>query len=490
VLGHIDNGKSTLLDYIRKTNITETDAGGITQHISAYEVVHTAKEGPQRKITFLDTPGHEAFGKMRARGAELADIAILVISAEDGVKAQTLEALKAITGAHVPYIVAITKIDKPNANPEKIKQELSENGVFVEGYGGDIPIVPVSSKTGEGIPLLLDMVILVADLEELSGDVEKPAQGIVLESSINPKTGISATLVIQDGTLERGMYVAAGSAWAPVRRIQNFLGETIDAATFSSPVSITGFDAAPEVGSLFSSFKTRGEAQESAASEKRRIASMQKGKPGARTNAVNEELQTIPVVLKADTVGSLEAIEHEIKKINIPNTEIKIVSRGVGNIGEGDIKALGGAEHALIVGFHVAALPDARNFAETTGTPLETFTIIYELANWLSGEVKKRAPRIRTEERVGAAKIVRFFSRTKDKCVVGGKVVEGKLVSGSTVKILRRDVEIARGKIVELQQQKLKTGEVSEGSEFGALIQSKQDIAPGDVVESFTIVER
>jgi len=261
VMGHIDHGKSTLLDYIRKTNVVEGESGGITQHISAYEVHHKDKNGSDHRITFLDTPGHEAFSAMRARGAVLADIAILIVSAEDGIKAQTMEAYNEIKNSKTPFIVAINKIDKPNANPEKVKNELLEKEIYLEGYGGDIPYVEISAKTGQGIPEILDMMLLIAELEELKADTSVNGQGIVIESNVDPKKGISATLVITDGTLKKGMCISAGESISPVRLIENFLGESVPEATFSSPVRITGFNSVPKVGSKFVACASKKEAE-------------------------------------------------------------------------------------------------------------------------------------------------------------------------------------------------------------------------------------
>jgi translation initiation factor IF-2 len=251
VMGHIDHGKSTLLDYIRKTNIVETEAGGITQRISAYEVVHKTKEGQEKKITFLDTPGHEAFGAMRARGAKVADIAILVVAADDGVKPQTVDALKTILKAEIPYIVAINKIDKEGANVDRTKVSLAENEIYVEGYGGTISSVPISAKTGEGVSDLLDTVVLAAELEELTGDPSVNAEGVIIEANLDKKKGISATLVVKNGTLKSGQFVVAGSALSPVRLLENYAGKSIPEATFSSPVRIIGWNELPDVGSIF-----------------------------------------------------------------------------------------------------------------------------------------------------------------------------------------------------------------------------------------------
>ena len=266
IMGHIDHGKSSLLDYIRKTNIVEGEAGGITQHLSAYEVTHhldqTRKDAlASNRITFLDTPGHEAFSKMRARGAGVADIAILVVSAEDGVKEQTKEALRSIKEAGIPYIIAINKIDKPNANIERTKQNLAENEIYLEGFGGDVPFVPISAKLGTGIPDLLDMMLLVAEMENLTGDTFLPAEGIVVESNIDTKRGTSATLIITNGTLKKGMFILAEESMSPVRAIENFLGKQVSEATFSSPVQITGFDALPSVGSTFRAYANKKDAE-------------------------------------------------------------------------------------------------------------------------------------------------------------------------------------------------------------------------------------
>src|SRR3989344_1511262 len=273
IMGHIDHGKSTLLSYIRKNKEPLNEAGGITQHISAYEVEHTTPEGKKSTITFLDTPGHEAFGGIRRRGAVVADIAVLVVSAEDNVKPQTLEALGSIVESKTPYIVAINKIDKTGVNIDRTKQNLVENQIYVEGFGGDIPVVPLSAKTGEGVSELLDMIVLVAELENLSGDKNTEAVGVIIESNRDVKKGIQATCIIKNGSLEKGMYVTSGVSTAPVRIMQNYLGKDIDKASFSSPISIIGWDSLPEIGATFHAWKTREEAREEIEKEKRKQAS-------------------------------------------------------------------------------------------------------------------------------------------------------------------------------------------------------------------------
>jgi len=261
-MGHIDHGKSTLLSFIRKSTAPLNEAGGITQHISAYEVDHIAPDNKKHTITFVDTPGHEAFNGIRRRGACVADIVVLVVSAEDGVKPQTLEALSSILESKTPYIVAINKIDKPEANTEKTKQSLAENEVYIEGYGGDIPCVSLSAKTGEGVQDLFDMIILLAEMENLTGDPNIPAEGLVIESNRDVKKGISATCIIKNGTLEKGMYITSSTASSPVRIMENYQGKSLDKATFSSPVKIIGWDELPEVGDTFQAHKTQKESRD------------------------------------------------------------------------------------------------------------------------------------------------------------------------------------------------------------------------------------
>src|SRR3989344_6859865 len=314
IMGHIDHGKSSLLDYIRKSNVVAGEAGGITQHLSAYEVNHPVKEGVANRITFLDTPGHQAFSKMRSRGAGVADIAILVVSAEDGVKEQTKEALKAIKEAGIPYIVAINKIDKPNANIERTKQNLAENEIYLEGFGGDVPFVPISAKLGTGVSDLLDMMLLVAEMENLTGDSTLHAEGVVVESHIDTKRGTSATLIITNGTLKKGSFILAEESMAPVRAIENFLGKQVPEATFSSPVQITGFDSLPAVGATFRAYSNKKDAEKAQDALREARA---KVKPVAiiRTIPLAENALVVPIVLKSDVAGTLEALEKEISKI-------------------------------------------------------------------------------------------------------------------------------------------------------------------------------
>ncbi len=487
VMGHIDHGKSTLLDYIRETNVCASEAGGITQHVSAYQAIHESSDGVKHPITFLDTPGHEAFCSIRERGAQAADIAILVVSAEDGVKPQTLDALKAIKAQKIPYIVAINKIDKPNANIDKTKTSLGENEIYVEGWGGDIPCVAISALKGDGVSELLDMIVLMAELADLGTQPEKMAEGIVVESELDTRTGVHATLLIKDGTLEVGMYAVAGSAFAPVRFIENFLGKKIEFATASMPVFIVGWNEVVPCGIAFQAVASKKEAEEMAEDYAQKNKTKAKVKEEEDPNVV-----VLPLIIKADTNGSLEGVRHELAKIKHDKVKLKIVSEGIGDINENDVKTAIGDPSILVIGFHV--MPDNKTAAiiERSAIPLNVlnFNIIYKLSEFVREKLDALVPKEYIEEVTGRAKVLALFSKEKDRQVVGGKVESGTLNSGNDVRIMRRNEEIGRGKIRELQSKKLRVNEVAEGFEFGTMIEAKIEIAVGDRVECVHTVEK
>ncbi len=493
IMGHIDHGKSTLLDYIRKTNIVDSEAGGITQRISAYEVIHKAKDGKEHKITFLDTPGHASFQAMRVRGAKVADIAILVVSAEDGVKPQTVEALKTILAAEIPYIVAINKIDKPGADVNRIKTNLAENEIYLEGYGGTIPFVPISAKTGEGIPDLLDLIVLATEVEELKADANKPATGVIIEANLDKRKGITASLIIKDGSMKTGMVVASGTALCPVRIFENFLGKQIKEATFSNPVRIIGWSELPQVGMTFQTFENKKDAEAYVAANK-----LNAGSKYTQPEQANEDVAVIPILIKAHEAGGLDAVQHELKKIadkpgvdgGASKIKIKIIQAGIGDISENDVKLASARPNTLIVGFSTKVDATAKSQAEKMGIEVQVFDIIYKLTEWLEKVVAERTPKTLVEESTGTAKVLKIFSKTKDKQVLGGRVEQGMLVLGAEVKITRRNFEIGTGRVRELQRMKNKVSEVPEGQEFGTLIESKIEIAPGDRLESFRVVEK
>ena len=484
VMGHIDHGKSTLLDYIRKTNVVDSEAGNITQHISAYEVTHKDEYGKEKKITFLDTPGHEAFSKMRARGAKVADIAILVVSAEDGVKPQTLEAWKTITASATPVIVAISKIDKPGANIEKTKMELAENEIYLENYGGKIPFVEISAKTGNGVNNLLSLINILAEMENLRGNHNENASGFIIETNLDPKRGIEATLIIKNGSIKKGMTVVAENSICSTRIMENFLGKIINEASFASPIRLIGFDKIPRVGAEFKSFKKKREA-ETYAQAWESDSQLAVGLPSSESNK-----KIIPIVLKADVAGSLEAIEKEIIKINAENAEFKIVQKGIGSISESDVKSIGSGEQTLVIGFNVKADKSATEIAAKKGIGILFFEVIYKITEWLAAELEKRREKIETIKTAGRTKILKTFSRGKDKQIVGGKVLEGRISLNETVKIMRREFEIGRGKIINLEKGKVKVSAIEEGEEFGMMIESKTEIASGDIIESFITAQK
>ena len=482
IMGHIDHGKSTLLDYIRKTNLTEQEIGGITQRIAAYEVIH--KDENERKITFIDTPGHESFSKMRERGAQIADIAVLIVSAEDGVKPQTVEAWKTIAANEIPCVVAINKIDKPNANIEKTKTELAGAGIYLENYGGKIPFAEISAKTGAGVDELLSLINLVAEMEGLNGNKSEPASGFVLEANLDSKRGIQATLIIKDGTLSKGMTVVAGDSHCSTNIMEDFKGETVSEMTFSSPVRLIGFSKMPQIGAEFKSFKNKKEAE----------AYLKELEKGKKTENQKREEETnkkiIPIILKADISGSLEAIEKEIRKIKNESAEFRVVQKGVGPVSESDIKTIAGGENVIVIAFNVKIDKSATEMADKRGIAISFFDIIYKMTEWLETEMEKRRPRVETLETVGTAKILKVFSRTKERQIVGGRVLKGSIVLDKMVKIMRRDFEIGRGRIVNLEKSKVKVKEVEEGSEFGMMVESKMEIAEGDIIESFNITQK
>lgn len=494
IVGHIDHGKSTLLDYIRKTNVVESEAGGITQHLSAYEAVHKNVSG-EHKITFLDTPGHEAFKGMRARGLEVADVAILIVSSEDGVKPQTLEALKLIGEAQLPYVVAFTKIDKPGSNIEKAKMSMLENQVFLEGMGGDVPWVGISGKSGEGVPELLDLILLAAELKGLPADPKKPAEGLVIEAHIDNKRGSTATLIVRDGTIASGKFVVAGGVWAPVRIMENFLGKAIKEAGPSSPVRIVGFSGLPEVGAQWSVVDSKKEAEAKAAAvvlPQRRSAGPTRDATTARseddTTAEAVETMLLPVVIKTDVAGVGEAVAHEFEKIpQDPRLEVRILSRSVGAITEGDVKLVGGGKTpGIILGFNVKVEREARDLAERLGVEIQTFDIIYKLTEWFKEMLEKRRPRLETQVLSGAAKVLKFFSRQSGRVVLGGRVEEGALKQGQEVRITRRETEIGRGTIIGLQANKKEVRSVEEGAEFGMMLKTSAEPASGDRLEFYS----
>lgn len=480
-MGHIDHGKSSLLDYIRKSNVTAGEAGGITQHVSAYVAEHE-HEGKTRRITFLDTPGHEAFRALRARGAAAADVAILVIAADEGVKPQTKEAYEEIMAAKVPLVVAFTKMDKNGADMERAKISALEEGIYLEGLGGNIPFGGVSSKSGDGIPELLDLVLLTADLAELTADPALPAMGFVLESSQDPKRGVTATLIVKDGTLKTGVFVLAEDAYAPVRFIEDFQGKRVTEAGPSIPVSIAGWNSLPPAGTLFESVDSKKEA------EKRITAVKAARVTPATTRESADGIEVLPIVVKADVTGSVEAIAGLLAKVTHERIALKIISSGVGSVTESDVKTAFTAG-GVIFAFHTNVDSQARDLADRQNVPIESFDIIYDLQKRAEDLILERAPRVKTEETQGEAKVLKVFSMSGVKQVLGARFLSGSLSVGTQVKILRRDIELGRGKITNLQVARADVQEIHIEGEFGLQVEAKTEIAGGDVLVAFRVVE-
>ncbi len=483
VLGHVDHGKSKLLDYIRKANIVEGEAGGITQHLGAYEVEHEV-DGEKKKITFLDTPGHAAFQAIRSRGVDVADIAILVVAADEGVKAQTIEALETIKSANLPYIVALNKMDKPGVDLNWAKTNLSEHEIYVEEWGGSIPCVPISALDGTGVDDLLSMMLLVSELEELTGDTNILASGAVAEANIDPKKGITATLLIKDGSIKQGQYVTVGDSVAPVRIMEDFKGKKITEATLCAPIKIIGFNKIPSIGVPFQVFENKKEAEKTAAEYSDNSIN------NATTFGIgSKHLVTLPIVLRADVTGSIEAIKHELEKIKNDRVLIKIVTEGIGAITEADVQMLSNDPLGIVIGFNANVDGRARDLSEKQGTEIKTFDIIYRLAEWLEEKMAATRPEIDTEEEVASVKILKYFSTQKDKQLFGGRVQSGVFSIGDTFKLSDDNSENPKtGKVVGLQSNKQEVQKVDADTEFGAMVTYDGELNPGKIITAFKVV--
>ncbi|PID83174.1 translation initiation factor IF-2 [Candidatus Campbellbacteria bacterium] len=486
VMGHIDHGKSTLLDYIRNQNTVDSEFGGITQHVAAYEAEHNGQ-----KITFIDTPGHEAFAQARARGANIADIAILVVAADDGVSEQTKGALKFIRDSKIPFIVAINKIDKPNADIQKTKNSLIENEVYLEGMGGDITYSEISALKGTGVSDLLDTLLLAVELEDLKTNNAEAGSGFVLESKTDSKKGISASMIIKNGHVKSGEYIVSGFASAPVRIMEDFNGQKIQEAFASSPVTIIGFDSLPNAGDSFSVFANKKEALKYIEDLKKLMSEKEVLENQNKKNTFQKNKKNVfPIVLRADVSGSLDALKHEMKKIQSDRSEFKIVDEATGEINQNAVKALGGLPNSTIIGFNVKIKSDAQQMAENLGIGIKTFNIIYELLDYLKEHIVKLTPKEKIEETVGEAKILKVFSWMTKSGVVGGEVLDGKINKSSRIKIYRRGEYLGDGSIKELQAGKNKTSTVEKPQQFGMNIATKFEITEGDILKAVEIVEK
>lgn len=458
VMGHVDHGKTTLLDYIRKTAVAAREAGGITQAVGAYEVEHAGK-----KITFIDTPGHEAFSKMRERGANAADLAILVVAAEEGVKPQTKEVIKTLADTKTPYVVAINKIDKPGADIERVKNDLMANGVYLEGYGGDVSFEPISAKTGENVDKLLDLVLLAAEVADLKADYTMPAKGFVLESKLNKNRGIEATVIIKDGILKRGDEIATATAKGKAKILENFAGKTVNEVMPGAPVVVIGFEEGPKVGEdIFSG-------SEAAKNYKKEIAIKK------NTVAAEPEEGFLPLILKASDAGSLEAIAEILKALPL-HKPVKIVDHGVGEVGEGDLK-MAISSGAAIVAYKTKLDRAAKNLAEAREVRILSSEIIYELVK----AVEDLAKESEEGKIIGDLDVLAVFNQAKlEKQLVGGRVVSGIFKNKAPLEIHRGGKKIGDGRISNLQMKKQDAISIPEGQEGGVMMGSNIAIEKGD----------
>jgi len=484
VMGHIDHGKTTILDWFRKTKVAEKESGGITQHIGAYIVEHESeKTGDKRRITFIDTPGHEAFSKLRSRGAKVADIAVLVVAAEEGIKPQTKEALDIIRKAELPFVVAINKIDRQEANPERVKQELAKEDVLVESYGGQVPSVEVSAKTGKNMDELLEVIVLMSDLEHLQADAGKSAEGIVIEAHRDPKRGVTATLLLRDGSIHSGDYIVIGGSAESVKIFENFAGHPIREAGPSSPVLVAGLKEMPAVGEEFKGSATRKEAEEVA--ELHRESAGDSEKSAGYTPFEEGGRPVFNVVIKADVAGSREALEDLVKRFESDMVAINILRSKTGDINESDVKLALATGRVTIIGFRVGADSSVRLTAEKSNTRILTGDIIYQLIDDVKKEIEAFIPSIVERADVGKAKIVKVFKKDGARTIAGGRVSEGEIKKGAFCDIVRMKDVVGRGTIIQVQHNKADVSSVAAGEEFGALVEFRGTIEEGDVLGVF-----
>ncbi len=460
VMGHVDHGKTSLLDYIRKTTVAAREAGGITQAVGAYEIEHKTAEMQVKKITFIDTPGHEAFSKMRSRGADAADLAILVVAAEEGVKPQTKEAIRILTDTKTPFVVAITKIDKPAADVDKVKNDLTANNVFLEGYGGTVSFQPVSSKTGEGINELLDLLVLSADMEELRYDPAAPATGFVLETRTNKNRGMEATVIVRNGILRRGEDIATPTARGKVKILENFQGEAVPEIPAGAPALIVGLESLPQVGETFQTGKA---AQDMILKSGAASAPEEKSKEGA-----------LNLILKSNDAGSLEVLSQILRAMSAEQP-MKILSESVGEVGENDVK-LAVSGHALVIAFKSKIDRAATNLAQAQGVEIVFSDIVYELVDAIDKKLKE----LQAAGPTGEMEVLAVFNSARaDKQVVGGRVISGNFRK-MPFQIKRGEQIIGQGRVTNLQIQKQDTASVPEGKECGILAGASVIIEKGD----------
>ena len=489
VMGHVDHGKTSLLDAIRKTNVTASESGGITQHIGASEVNINGQ-----KIVFLDTPGHEAFTAMRARGAHITDIAVLVVAADDGVMPQTIESISHAKAAGVPIIVAINKMDKPGANPDRVKQELTEHGILVEDWGGDVISVPVSAKTGEGIVNLLEMILLQAEVLELRANPNRLAMGSVIEARLDKNKGPVATLLVTNGTLKTGMSVVAGTCAGRIRLMTDFKGKEIKKAGPATAVEILGLSDVPEAGDEFNAVKQDKLAKEIADNRKQKLREEILARNASTTleqlfSQIQEgEVKDLNLIIKGDVQGSIGAIVASLEKLNNENVRVKIIHTGVGTITESDVM-LAGTTGSIIIGFNVRPTTAVQTFADRENIQIRLYRVIYDILNDVEDAMKGMLDPEFKEEVLGKVEVRETFKVPNVGIIAGAYVQEGKVIRNAEVRLVRDGIVIHEGTISSLKRYKDDAKEVNQGYECGIGIENYNDIKVGDVIECFHMVE-
>lgn len=488
IMGHVDHGKTTLLDYIRNSHVVDKEFGGITQHIGAYQTKYK-----DELITFIDTPGHAAFTEMRARGASVTDIVIIIVAADDGVKPQTKEAVDHALSANVPIIVAVNKIDKPDANIDRVLTEMTEIGITPEAWGGDIPFINISAHTGEGIDSLLETILTIAEVNELKANPNRYALGAVIESRMDKNVGGVASFLIQNGTLRIGDPIVVGTSYAKVRTMKNDRGESIVEAGPSTPVEITGLSENPSAGDKFMAFETESEAK--AIAEKRKAAAkMNAGKTKkvslddlfASVDAGNKEIN---VVLKADVRGSEEAVRNALEKIKEKDVSVKVIRSGIGAITESDV-VLANASNAIIIGFNVVASTNAKDIAKDHNIDIRLYTIIYKLVEDMEAAINGLLDPEYEEKVIGSAEIRKIFKFSKIGNIAGSYITDGIVKNNCLARVIRDGVVIASDeKIASLQREKDTVKEVKKGFECGITLEKFNDFKEGDTIEAYEMVE-
>ncbi|HLS23393.1 MAG TPA: translation initiation factor IF-2 [Pseudogracilibacillus sp.] len=489
IMGHVDHGKTTLLDSIRQTKVTEGEAGGITQHIGAYQVTRDGK-----KITFLDTPGHEAFTSMRSRGAQVTDIAILVVAADDGVMPQTVEALNHAKAAEVPIIVAVNKMDKEHANPDRVMQELTEHELIPEDWGGDTIFVPISALRGDGIDDLLEMILLVAEMEELKANPDKEAFGTVIDARLDRGRGVVATLLVQEGTLSVGNSIVVGNTYGRVRAMVNDLGERITKAGPSTPVEITGLSEVPLAGDQFLVFRDERQARQIAETRQEKHLEETRGtKAKVSLDDLFEqikqgEMKDLNVIIKADVHGSVEALAASLQKIEVENVNIKIIHTGVGAITESDI-ILASASNAIVIGFNVRPDANAQKAAKNEKVDIRLHRVIYQAIEEIEAAMKGLLDPEYEEKVIGQAEVRETFKVSRIGTIAGCYVTDGKIMRNAQVRLIRDGVVLHEGDILALKRFKDDVREVDQNYECGITIKDYNDIKVGDIIEAFIMEE-